>query len=169
MAKHGEDPILSSPSVATERLNQDLPIVLKGRTLEAAGWQHPDQLTLFIPLWGNPDSTSPDLYLVRFQFGYYPEWPPSAQFVNPVTLKYEIGKDAIWLPRIEGNPRIQVHADYANTMRQVVCSSMTLEFYQVHHGGKEEEIWTTDHNFAATLNEINMGLRPSGGYKGRQA
>lgn len=162
MAKIGADPILNSPTAAREALERDLEKGLRGRAR-----QRPDPLTLLIPIFGNPDSESPDLFLLRLQFSYYPDWPPSAQFVNPFTRQYDKTKDLIWLPRIEGNSRIQVHADYGNSMGQVICSSMTLEFYMVRHGGKESEVWTEKHTFAATINEIEMGLRPNGGYKGR--
>jgi hypothetical protein len=162
MAKIGADPVLNLPLAAREALDRDLVKSLRGRS-----YQRPDSLTLFVPLFGNPDSESPDLFLLRLQFSYYPEWPPSAQFVNPLTRQFDKTKDAIWLPRIEGNSRIQVHADYNNGMGQLICSSMTVEFYKVRHSGNESEAWTTTHTFAATINEIEMGLRPDSGYKGR--
>lgn len=162
MAKIGVEPVLNSPPAAREALERDLVKGLRGRS-----YQRPDPLTLLVPMFGNPDSDSPDLFLLRLQFSCYPEWPPSAQFVNALTRQYDKAKDLIWLPRIEGNNRIAVHADYSNSMGQVICSSMTLEFYNVRHGGNEPEVWTEKHTFAATINEIEMGLRPDGGYKGR--
>jgi len=162
MVKIGADPILNSPTAARETLERDLVQGLRGRT-----YQRPDPLTLLVPIFGNPDSESPDLFLLRLQFSYYPDWPPSAQFVNSFTRQYDKTKDLIWLPRVEGNSRIQVHADYSNSLGQVICSSMTLEFYKVRHEGKDAEAWTEKHTFAATINEIEMGLRPNGGYKGR--
>lgn len=171
MARLGQDPIINSPIAAQEALDRDMPQVLRGMSLKDAGWQRPDPLTLFVPAWGNPDSGSPDFYLLRLYFSHYPDWPPSAKFVNPLTREYDPQNDQKWLPRIEGNPRIQVHAIY-NTGSgpiQLVCSSMILEFYIIRHSGKEAEIWTAQHNFAATLNEIRQGLLPIGGYKGRMA
>jgi hypothetical protein len=165
VAKVGSDPVLNSPRLAQEALERDLE---KG--LRELSYQRPEPLTLLVPLFGNPDSESPDLYLLRLQFSYYPEWPPSAQFVNPLTRQYDKDKDLAWLPRIEGNQRIQVHPNYqtqGGQSIQLICSSMTLEFYKVRHDCKESDIWTNTHSFAATLNEIRMGLRPDGGYKGR--
>lgn len=161
MAKIGEDPVLNSPLAAREALERDLVKGLRGRT-----HQRPDSLTLLVPMFGNPDSESPDLFLLRLQFSYYPEWPPSALFMNPLTRQYDKAKDLMWLPRIEGNSRIQVHADHQQ-IGQLICSSMTLEFYKIRHGCNESDVWTPKHTFAATLNEIEMGLRPEGGYKGR--
>ena len=161
MAKIGVDPVLNSPLAAREALERDL---VKG--LHGLSYQRPDPLTLLVPLFGSPGSESPDLYLLRLQFSYYPEWPPSAQFINPSTRQYDKAKDLLWLPHIEGNPRIQVHSDYQGK-GQVICSSMTLEFYKIRHGCSESDIWTETHTFAATLNEILMGLRPDCGYKGR--
>lgn len=161
MAKIGVDPVLNSPLAAREALERDLVKGLRGRS-----YQRPDSLILLIPMFGNPDSESPDLFLLHLQFSCYPDWPPSAQFVNPLTRQYDKTKDLMWLPRIDGNNRIHVHPDFNGT-GQLICSSMTLEFYKVRHGCKESDMWTPTHTFAATLNEIEMGLRPDGGYKGR--
>lgn len=164
MAKIGVEPVLNSPPAAREALERDMDKSLRGRSYERL-----DSLTLLVPLFGNPNSESPDLFLLRLQFSYYPEWPPSAQFVNPLTRQYDGTKDLIWLPRIEGNPRIQVHSayKYQDKTLQLICSSMTLEFYKIRHGCKESDLWTPAHTFAATLNEIEMGLQPADGYKGR--
>lgn len=164
MAKIGEEPVLNTPLAAREALERDLIKGLRGRS-----YQRPDPLTLLVPMFGNPESESPDLFLLRLQFSYYPEWPPSAMFINPLTRQYDKAKDLIWLPRIEGNSRVQVHADYQYDGKglQLICSSMTLEFYKIRHGCKESDLWTPKHTFAATLNEIEMGLRPGDGYKGR--
>ena len=169
MASLKGDPVPSSPEEALEALERDLPKALQGKSIDEAGWQRPDPLTLLIPLWANKETGSPDLYLLKLQFGYYPTSPPSAQFVNPITRTYSFDSDSSWLPRIEGNPRIQIHAKYEGNGRtlQLICSSMTLEFYQVSHAVKEADVWNPEHrNFAATINEIKAGLQPPW-YRGR--
>lgn len=167
MAEIGADPVLNTPRAAAAALDRDLPKVLQGRTLEEAGWERSDRLTIFVPFVGaGPDKTE-DLYVVRLHFGYYPGWPPSTLFVNAETSKYEYPADVCWLPRIEGTNEISVHANYGK-IGQLVCASVTLEFWKIKHNVKPEHVWKADtHNFAATLHAIEFGLRPAY-YRGPQ-
>jgi hypothetical protein len=169
VAKAGEKPVPNSPLLAREALDRDLPLVLRGVAFERSGWSRPDPLTLLVPMWGQLPDAPPDFYLLRLNFAYYPEWPPSARFVNPVTLSYDPETDKRWVPKIENSPRIQTHAWYNNnqTQLQLICSSMTLEFYLVLHGVEPQDLWTAKHRFSATLGEIEAGLRHSGGYRSR--
>lgn len=171
MAALNQDPVPSDPEVALAAFDADLPRVLRGKTNDEVEWQRPDPLTLLVPMWAAVDGAPPDLFLLKLYFGYYPEWPASAQFVNPITRAYDPEKDKIWLPRIEGNSRIQVHANYEGNGRklQLICSSTTLEFYLVRHGGKEEDVWShPQRNFSVTINEIRGGLLPQW-YRGRMS
>src|SRR5690348_14341481 len=102
MARPGEEPVPNTPARAQAALEADLPRVLRGRTLEEAGWKRPDALTLLVPLAGEREDGTVDEFLLRLQFGYYRDWPPSAQFVNPETGTYRYPDDVRWLPRIEG-------------------------------------------------------------------
>lgn len=165
MAKDGETPVPDLTRGA-DALREDLPKVLQGRTLEESGWCQPDLLTLLVPLFAQRDDRTTDFYLLRLYFNCYPEWPPSAQFINPQTLKYEGSVDKKWLPKIEGSQEIAVHDNYSNQGIQLICSSVTLEFYQVRHSVKSEHIWDDKRqNFSATLAAIRHGLKPQF-YKG---
>lgn len=161
MANVNETPV-PDPARGAAALERDIPIVLGGRPLETAGWVRVNDLTLCIPLW----STGADFFLLRLQFHCYPVWPPSAQFVNPLTKEYKISEDARWLPKIEA-PHLQVHPNYSNTNKQLICNSSTLEFYEVRHGlDKPEHVWNeTTQNFNHTLFTITEALRNH--YKGR--
>lgn len=160
MARAGEEPLPSTPARARAALEADLPLVLRGRILEEAGWKRPDPLTLLIPLVGVREDRTEDDYLLRLHFGYYPDWPPSARFVNPETGTYRYPDDVRWLPRIEGANEIAVHANYDNRL-QLICASVTLEFYQVRHGVADRLVWDPKvQNFAATLAAIRRGLGP---------
>jgi hypothetical protein len=109
-----------------------------------------------------------DFVALRLGFACYPEWPPSALFVNPQTLSYDKAKDKCWLPKIEGCPEIAVHTDYMNR-GQLICCSLTLEFYNILHDVKPEHVWNSkEHNFSATINQVEWALR-SPFYKGRHA
>lgn len=162
---------IPDPSRGADALREHLPKVLQGRTLDEAGWHQPDLLTLLIPLFAQCEGQAADFYLLRLQFNYYPEWPPSAQFVNPQTLKYAGPADKKWLPAIDGTDEIRVHDNYShgNQSIQLICSSITLEFYLVQHGiNKPEHIWDGKRqNFNATLTAVRRGLQKPF-YKGPQ-
>jgi hypothetical protein len=167
MARTTENPVPNTPARARAALEADLPLVLRGRTLDEAGWTRPDPLTILVPLVGIREDKTRDDFLLRLQFGYYRDWPASAQFVNPETGSYCYPDDVSWLPRIEGTNEIAVHANYDNRL-QLVCASVTLEFYLVRHGVAERLLWDPRmQNFSATLTAIERGLRPPF-YKGRQ-
>lgn len=166
MAKIGADPVPVAPAAAKAALEAHLPKVLRGQTLEEAGWVRPDPLTLLVPLTGELPSGERDEFLLRLHFGYYPEWPPSAIFVNPTTKRYSFPEDVSWVPKIEGTPEIQTHTNYNSTV-QLICCSFTLEFYLVRHGVEEKHLWDSEKmTFGATLYAIRRGLGPQF-YKGR--
>jgi hypothetical protein len=167
MAQAGIAPVLATPSDAIAAFERDLPKALKGRTLEEAGWRRLDGMSLLVPLQGQQANGTMDDYLLRLGFACYPDWPPSALFVNPQTLSYDAVKDKCWLPKIEGSNEIAIHQNF-NGQGQLVCCSLTLEFYAVKHGVQPEHVWNPQqHNFAATINQIDWALR-SQFYKGRQ-
>lgn len=166
MAQMNADPVAVPPAEAIAALDEDLVKVLKGQSVEDAGWTRLDPLTLLVPVTGGRGEEG-DGYLLRLGFGYYRAWPPSTLFVNPQTKTYEVGKDDRWLPRIEGCNELHVHADY-DGRGQLVCCSNTLEFYRVRHGMEAKHLWNPERqNFAATLGAIKWALR-STYYKGRQ-
>lgn len=170
MAEAGKDPVLATPADAIAALERDLPKVLRDRTLEEAGWRRLDDLSLLVPMTGVQPNRTVDNYFLRLGFAYYDDWPPSAQFVNPDTLEYNQDTDKCWLPLIDGTDEIRVHAAYdgGGYKLQLVCCSLTLEFYLVRHGVKEQHVWRRGkNNFAGTLNQINWALK-SEFYKGRQ-
>lgn len=138
------------------------------RTLDDLGWAKPDDLTLLVPLFGTTAKGGKDAYLLRLYFDHYPDWPPSAQFVNPLTLEYRLNDDSKWVPRTNGLPEIQFHTNYSNSSGQVICSSVTLEFYKVSHSVSEEHAWRGDkQTFLATIAAIKRGLLAPH-YEGRQ-
>lgn len=157
----GMKPVANTPADAIAALDSHLPLVTRGRSLAELGWERPDPLTLFVPMHGHAVDGSVDEYLLKLGFGHYPDWPPSAQFVNPSTRTYAKGQDERWLPRIvDPSNEIKTHADY-NREQQLICCSTTLEFYAVGHSFKPEHGWDpATQNLAATLNAIERGLRP---------
>jgi hypothetical protein len=184
-------PVPADFGQARDAVDRHLGQVLAGRALESVGWERPDPLTLYIPLRGfstattavaygfdpagDPagadgafaDAPAGDDYLLRLYFSHYPAWPPSARFVNPATRQFAAG-DRRWLPAINGASEVHVHANYAGTSGQVICCSVTLEFYQVNHGVADQHRWQPGSSFASTLNVLSRYMRPPA-YTGWQA
>jgi hypothetical protein len=184
-------PVPADFGQARDAVDRDLGQVLAGRTLESAGWERPDPLTLYVPMRGFTTATTAvaygfdpaadpavadeafagapagDDYLLRLYFSHYPAWPPSARFVNPATRQFAAG-DGRWLPAITGASELHVHANYGGTSGQVICCSATLEFYLVNHQVADQHQWQPDSSFASTLNVLSRYMRPPA-YAGRQA
>ncbi len=134
--------------------------VLGNRTLDDLGWASPDGLTLLVPLFGTTAAGGKDAYLLRLYFDHYPTWPPSALFVNPLTLGYRFPDDAKWMPNAAGHSEIAFHTNYSGG-GQLICCSLTLEFYKVNHSVEEKVIWHGDrHSFPATIAAVKRILVP---------
>jgi hypothetical protein len=152
-----------------EAFLRDLQSILKDSTLTDKGWSQPDDLTLLVPMLAqNTQQGQVDLYLLRLFFDHYPKGPPSALFINPLTMAYKFPDDVGWVPRCEGAPDIHFHPNY-NAGGQLICSSTTLEFYKVNHDVQPEHVWDPQRmNFATTLAAIRRGLAPAY-YRGRSS
>lgn len=145
---------------------RDLERYLDGRSLTELGWDRPDDLTLLVPLFAILPSGERDLYLLKLVFDYYPAHPPRAKFINPLTRDYQVGLDIMWVPRGEGMSDLGFHANY-NNGGQLICSSMTAEFYEVQHHVEPGHVWVPGkHNFLSTIAAIRRGLVPAH-YRGR--
>lgn len=146
---------------------RDLQSILKDDTLTDRGWSKPDDLTLLVPmLVENPLQGQVDLYLLKLFFDHYPKGPPSAQFINPLTMNYVYPEDVRWIPKCEGATDIHFHPNY-NGSGQLICSSSTLEFYKVNHDVAPQHVWDPQRmNFLTTLAAIRRGLAPDY-YRGR--
>lgn len=148
---------------------QHLDGALRGRSLDEVGWAKPDDMTLLVPLFGTTAAGRKDAYLLRLYFDHYPAWPPSALFVNPLTLEYRLADDAKWVPQSSGNQEIAFHTNYGGNQGQVVCCSLTLEFYKVNHSVEPHLAWNGDRQtFLATIAAIKRVLIPPF-YAGRSA
>ena len=140
---------------------EHLDCVLRNRTPDDLGWAKPDELTLLVPLFGTTAAGRKDAYLLRLYFDHYPTWPPSALFVNPLTLEYRLADDAKWVPQAPGHPDIAFHTNYGGNQGQVVCCSLTLEFYKVNHGVQQHLVWQAEkQTFLATIASIKRLLVP---------
>jgi hypothetical protein len=166
MAERQKCPV-ADPHRGRAAFAEHLPRVLLGRTLEQLGWVSPNALTLLVPMCAGPSGA--DDFLLRLGFQYYPEWPPTARFVNPDTREYDPARDLYWLPTVIGDPGFAVHPHYvhANYAGPLLCCSYIAEFYLILHDVQAAHLWNSDrHTFGATISRVQEALR-SEYYKGR--
>jgi hypothetical protein len=150
-------------------LEEDIPRVLKiegASSLEELGWSRPNKLVLLVPITGTRAGQT-DAYLLRLGFQAYRKWPPSAQFVNPETQGYRYPEDQHHVPMLT-SPECHAHAAFANTTgspRQLICCSVTLEFYEVQHGVHPHHLWRETDTFFRTITAIRKAFASF--YQGR--
>jgi hypothetical protein len=114
-----------------------------------------------------------DPYVITLDCDSYDTWPPEVKFVNPETLRYVVGEDESWLPRIEGFPNFGLHARYQGfagaptRVDQLVCFSLTRGYYDSNHVPEPHQRWTPGrHWLYSTIRVLHRALQ-SGYYRGR--
>lgn len=135
-----------------------------------------DNLLLYVDLWAKDENDARlDDYHLKLDMSYYRTHPPGVTYINPETKMFDPEKDLKWLPQKSQVPPamdIQYHMSYKlldGTQRQMVCNSMTLEYYLSNHSPTPEQKWdSTKHTFAATLTTLQIMLRKPY-YGGRSA
>jgi hypothetical protein len=148
-------------------LDETLPLVLSylGKSLEELGWERIDDTTLTIPITAGPDGA--DGFLLRLCFLTGRAWPPSAQFVNPETLEYDLQSDQEHLPKLQSG-QVQTHSSFDSPdgkKLQLICCSATLEFYEVLHDVQPQHVWKDTDTFLVTITAIQRAMNHS--YLGR--
>jgi hypothetical protein len=168
MASLNAVPRVDIPAGCTA-LERDIPRVLKlldAPDIESLGWTRPNKLALLVPLMARRDGKA-DSYLLKLAFHAYPEWPPSAQFVNPTTGEYAGVCDQHHIPQLTSQ-ECHTHAAYPKPGSgpvQLICCSATLEFYEVAHGVQPEYLWDGRCTFYTTLAAIQRAMASH--YNGR--
>jgi hypothetical protein len=162
VASHTVRPTLDL-AAGRQVLDQDLPqaLALYGvATPEALGWRVHGNRSLLVPIKAIHGEIVDD-YLLRLDFVTGRDWPPRAQFVNPSSLTYVVGKDTGHLPRLN-HPEVNVHPAYQSatgaSAAQLICCSATFEYYDVLHGGDDAILWQDCDSFMVTLAAIRRGL-----------
>ena len=126
-----------------------------------------ENLLLYVNLYAkDEDGLNLDDYHIKMDMSYYRTWPPGVTFINPVTKEFNPFTDLKWVPQIGIKPPgvdIAYHASYAlvnGQTKQLVCNSMTLEYYLSRHNPSTEQRWNPSiHNFGTTINTLDLMLR----------
>lgn len=124
-------------------------------------------LQLYIDIWAKDENGAKlDDFHLKFDMSYYRKWPPGVTYINPETKTFNGGSDLRWLPKLVIKPPsvdIAYHPSYKLTngeTKQLVCNSMTLEYYLSNHNPNPDQKWDPSvNNFGTTLLTLDIMLR----------
>jgi len=147
-----ELPTVVDPEVARAAFLAHAPAALEGFK-----WEQETPLSILVWIEAHPGEGDPDRYLARFDFSYYPDWPPRVTFVDPKT---KLPNPTAW-PVVNGAPNIAFYGAYGDAPTGMVCNSMFFEYYFWGGHSPDDTIrWNArTHTFAASLNELRLALR----------
>lgn len=168
-------PAATDPEIAAAVFADHVARVESSAQARAHGWTLTllDPLHVIVDITGTRATGERDNYYVKLGAEYYDRYPPTTSFVSPprpgsgsVGMRTEWAEapaGSRWLPNVTSLPWFAVHSDYSNftdgTIRQLVCCSMTLEYYISGHGPTSGQTWRQGrHTLAATLNRVQDAL-----------
>jgi hypothetical protein len=147
----------------------------------AHGWRFTwlDPMHVVVAITAIRPSGERDGYHVKLGAEYYDQYPPTTSFVCPPRAAVGgqpardgwIGAPAgsRWLPAVANLSWLAIHATYSfpvgvanatdGVARQLVCCSMTFEYYISDHNPTTAQRWQQGrHTLGATLNRIQEAL-----------
>lgn len=153
----------------------------------ARGWRFTwlDPLHVVVSVHATRATGEQDIYYVKLGAEFYDLYPPTTSFVCPPPQRAATAVDqhqwpaarqgSRWFPLVDSLPWFAIHdaypfqvpsnSDNAST-RQLVCCSMTLEYYLSNHQPTPGQRWQQGrHTLGATLNRIHDALNTVN-YKG---
>jgi hypothetical protein len=125
--------------------------------LEGLRWCEESALVLLVWLPALRNDGRKDIYLARFDFSWYPTWPPSVTFLD---RRGREPSPLAW-PNVSPPPTIAFYPTYDGAPNGMVCNSMFFEYYfWGGHAPGEAIRWNATRTFAASINELREALRP---------
>lgn len=165
-------PALADPDIAAATFAAHLAHALASGPGVRAGWA----ATLMSPLEAvihltahRPDGTT-DPYHLRLRGHWYDQFPPQAAFVAPPLEPGGQWQDASpetrWMPRVNNavwpDGRFAFHPVYSfeTEQRQLVCCSMSFDYYISGHTPTEAQRWQQgQHTVMALLSRVQEALQ----------
>ena len=151
-------------------MREHLDLFWANRELSAKGWNRSevDELHLLIEIPAGPIDDHFDSYFLKIGAEYYDAYPPTVSIVEPTNGLPRARAGTEWWPRLNSTPSwIQLHDSYqyqengGSYEGQLVCCSVTAEYYISGHGPTDSQRWATgERTVAATLSRISEILAP---------
>lgn len=159
------------PEIGGITLRRHLDAYWTNRDLSRQGWRRHDvdDLHCVVTIPANRSDGVVDEYHVRLGAEYYDAFPPTVMFVTPEEGWPRARAATTWWPALVNLPPwFQIHdtREYHDQGRvfaegQLVCCSMTAEYYMSDHGPTETQRWVPgERTVAATLSRLAEILRP---------
>ena len=175
-------PALADPEIAAAVFAGHLDRVSQGAQARQRAWVFTrlDAMHVVVSITGTRPDGHRDGYYLKLGAEYYDRYPPTTSFVCPPrpATGHTADRDGWteapagtrWLPVVQGLPWFAIHPGYGNfadgVARQLVCCSMTFEYYITGHGPTTGQQWRQGrHTLAATLNRVHDALN-STNYQG---
>jgi hypothetical protein len=176
-----EVPAVADPEIAATVFADHLARVEAGEQARGNGWTFTrlDRLHVVVAVTAVRPSGERDIYHVRLGAEYYDAHPPTTSFVSPPRPALddrsaregwiEAPPGSRWLPAVAPLPWFAIHPAYsfpsgvANARdglpRQLVCCSMTFEYYISSHNPTPGQRWQQGrHTVGATITRIQDAL-----------
>lgn len=175
-------PALADPEIAAAVFADHVARVGGGVQARERGWAFTwlDAMHVVVAVTGTRPDGQRDGYYLKLGAEYYDRYAPTTSFVCPPrpAAGNAPGRDgwteapagSRWLPNVPQLPWFAIHSGYGNfadgVARQLVCCSMTFEYYITGHGPTVGQQWRQGrHTLAATLNRVHDALN-SPNYQG---
>ncbi len=179
-----EVPAAADSEIAAAVFADHLARVEAGEQAQANGWTFTllDPLHVVVTVMGVRPSGGRDAYHIKLGAEYYDAYPPTTTFVCPPRPAagdrpardgwIEAPPGGRWLPAVDALPWFAIHPAYSfpagvanardGVPRQLVCCSMTFEYYISSHNPTSGQRWQQGrHTLGATLNRIQDALTSS--------
>lgn len=157
-------PVKADEEIATALFAKHLDQLWSGPLPDARGWSRTtiDPMHTLVGVTAVRSDSQRDPYYLLLGAEYYDRWPPTAQFVDPDTLR-PAATDSRWWPVLQTNPPWgAIHANYRyldGQNRPLICITLTAEYYQTQHNPPAHTVWRQGkHTVAATITRITEML-----------
>lgn len=161
----------SDPEVAARTFMSHLNTYWQNRGCTDRGWSRTlvDDLHTVVTIPALRADGGTDDYYIRIGAEYYDTYPPTVLIVAPVDGWPRARAGTPWWPMVTGSSWFALHDSYQYADAQgqplfegqLVCFSMTAEYYMSNHGSTDAQKWTSGrHTVAATLSRLAEILSP---------
>jgi len=161
----------ADPVVAARTFRSHLDTYWLNSGRDSKGWTctQIDELHTVVTIPARHADDGVDPYYVRLGAEYYDAYPPTVLIVAPEEGWPRARAGTPWWPIVTSLNWCALHDTYSYCdpqgqplfEGQLVCFSMTAEYYMSNHGPTEEQRWTPGrHTVAATLSRLGEILSP---------